>query len=117
VARLAGDPGATGKDRLMLDMSPQVDFLAWNSCFDDFRAISEVFPVNIMAMNGAPVKIPHVLENAQALRAGLLLVYAENQPARNRYEMSGGALRRGPAPPAGVDSRSGGTAQPGVRRY
>jgi hypothetical protein len=88
VARLAGQGGPTGGG-LMLASKPEVDFLAWNSCFDDFRFVSEVFPINAMAMNGAEIAMPSVLENAQAMRAGLVLSYTEEQLVPERYELRG----------------------------
>jgi len=89
VARLAARRTNGAGRSLALDTKPEVDFLAWNSCFDDFRFVSEVFPVNTMAMNGQAISVATVLSNARAMRAGLLMTYAEEQLVPERYEIRG----------------------------
>ncbi|MCB9850686.1 MAG: hypothetical protein H6817_08265 [Phycisphaerales bacterium] len=89
VARLVAQRGLNDENVLMLDMKPQVDFLAWNSNFDDFRAVSEVFPMNQMAMDGDAVNIHTLLENSADLRAGTLLVYSEESDSPERYQIRG----------------------------
>jgi len=88
VARLAGRITNNG-DALLLAMKPDVDFLSWNSRFDDFRSVSEVFPVNAMALDGADVEVSSILASARALRAGLLLVYTEEQNTPEQYDVRG----------------------------
>lgn len=63
--------------RLELDLTPEVDFLAWNRVFDDIRDISEVFPLSYAAMDGAPISVDAILTGAAAQRAGLCLIYAQ----------------------------------------
>ena len=70
-------------------MKPEVDFLAWNSVFDDFRSISEVFPLNEMAMDGSDVSVISILDAAEALKAKLLLVYTEVFPTVHEAEIRG----------------------------
>jgi hypothetical protein len=78
VARLTGVPRIADEPAAFdLHMKPEVDFLAWNSVFDDFRSISEVFPLNVMALDGADVTLHSLLTTANDLEAGLLLVYTE----------------------------------------
>ena len=90
VARFAASEETAGEGaRLKLDMTPEVDFLAWNSVFDDFRSISEVFPMNAMALDGAAVSVRSLLHAAVALQAGMLLVYAENHSSEQDSEIRG----------------------------
>lgn len=67
----------TANVRLMLNTDPQVDFLSWNTVFDDLREISEVYPIAHMSMDGAAVSIDSVLNAAEAQRAGLCLIYTQ----------------------------------------
>lgn len=62
---------------LELDLTPEVDFLAWNRVFDDIRDISEVFPLSYAAMDGAPISVDAILDGASAQRAGLCLIYTQ----------------------------------------
>lgn len=89
VARLAATAEVNGAEVLALDTRPEVDFLAWNSCFDDLRPVSEVFPVNARAMNGEAIAVPTLLDNAAALRAGMILAYSEERQTPQRYELRG----------------------------
>lgn len=90
VARLAvGSDGAGGGMGLRLAMKPEVDFLSWNSVFDDFRSVSEVFPLKAMALDGAGVKVGSLLDGADSLRAGMLLVYAEVSCSESDSEVRG----------------------------
>lgn len=63
--------------RLELDLTPEVDFLAWNRLFDDIRDISEVFPLSYDAMDGAPISVEAILTGAASQRAGLCLIYTQ----------------------------------------
>lgn len=90
VARVAATAeSAKAGERLVLDMVPPVDFLAWNSVFDDYRAISEVFPLNHMALNGAPTTSSSLVNVSGALGAELLLVYAENRSSMQDCDLRG----------------------------
>jgi hypothetical protein len=90
VARVAAiGQNAAPPGGLALNMLPPVDFLAWNSVFDDFRDISEVFPLNHMAMDGAPITSASLVETTKALGAELLLVYAENRDGAQNCELRG----------------------------
>jgi len=89
VARIAATGEIGGVETLTLNTRPEVDFLDWNSCFDDLRPVSEAFPINIMGMNGDPVAVGTLLDNAHALRAGMVLAYSEEQPTLERYEIRG----------------------------
>ncbi len=84
VARLAQSDG-----QLVLAMKPEVDFLAWNSVFDDYRGISEVFPMNVKDLDGGAVSAENLLTAAKALEAGMLLLYTESRTQFDRCSMSG----------------------------
>jgi hypothetical protein len=80
VARVRGieqDAETARIQTLELDVTPQVDFLSWNSVLDDLRFVSEVFPLNPKAMDGAPVSVETILDAARALKARTCLIYAE----------------------------------------
>ncbi len=81
--------GSEDRDKLILDMKPAVDFLRWNSAFDDLRSISEVFPIEQMALNGAQPSIDSILAAGDALRAELCLIYAEVPEGPAQAEVSG----------------------------
>ncbi len=87
VARMAQSP--YNNDQLVLAMKPEVDFLAWNSVFDDFRSVSEVFPLNDKDLDGGAVSAENLLTASEALEAGLLLLYTESQTQVDRYSLSG----------------------------
>ncbi len=90
VARLSADEDPTATEAaVVLDMEPEVDFLSWNSVFDDFRSISEVFPMNIMAMDGAEVTVNTLLNASYSLRAGMLLVYSESRKSIHEAQVKG----------------------------
>jgi len=75
--RAVGEASSTGGGRLELDLTPAVDFLAWNTVFDDLRDISEVYPIAYLAMDGAPVSVDTIIEAADSQRAGLCLIYTQ----------------------------------------
>lgn len=80
VARVRGverEVGVSRVEHLELDVKPPVDFLAWNSVFDDLRFVSEVFPLNPKAMDGAPASVATILDAAKALKARACLIYSE----------------------------------------
>ena len=90
VARLAVQTDGLGeRSELVLDMTPEVDFLSWNSVFDELRSISEVFPLNQIAMNGSEINSANVIDAAAALEAKLCLIYTEIQPNLHEAEMRG----------------------------
>lgn len=80
VARVRGvqrEVGAARVEQLELDVKPPVDFLVWNSVFDDLRFVSEAFPVNPKAMDGAATSVQTILGAAKALKARACLIYSE----------------------------------------
>ncbi len=87
VARMGQSPYNNGQ--LTLEMKPEVDFLAWNSVFDDFRSVSEVFPLNDKDLDGGEVSADNLLSAADALEAGLLLLYTESRTQFDRCSLSG----------------------------
>lgn len=87
VARVAQAPYNGGQ--LVMTMKPEVDFLAWNSVFDDFRGVSEVFPLNEKDLDGGDVSADNLLAASEALKAGLLLLYTESQVRLDRCSLSG----------------------------
>ncbi len=88
VARVAALP-VDEQTALVLDMTPEVDFLDWNSLFDDFRSVSEAFPLNEMALDGADVSAASLLDAAEALDAGMLLIYTEVRLSLHRALLRG----------------------------
>jgi hypothetical protein len=89
VARVAAVAEPAASDHLRLDMEPPVDFLSWNSIFDDFRSISEVFPLNEKGLDGDKVITANLLTSAAAMDAALLLVYTEVRPSMQECELRG----------------------------
>ena len=87
VARIA--QSAYNGGQLVMAMKPEVDFLAWNSVFDDFRGISEVFPLNEKDLDGGEVSADNLLAASEALEAGLMLLYTESQAQFDRCSLSG----------------------------
>ncbi|GJM24193.1 MAG: hypothetical protein DHS20C16_06080 [Phycisphaerae bacterium] len=87
VARIAQSSYNGGQ--LVLAMKPEVDFLAWNSVFDDFRAVSEVFPLNEKDLDGGEVSAENLMTASEALEAGLMLLYTESRGGYDRCSLSG----------------------------
>jgi hypothetical protein len=87
IARIAQDPYNGGQ--LVMAMKPEVDFLAWNSVFDDYRGVSEVFPLNDKDLDGGEVSAENLMTASKALEAGLLLLYTESQTQFDRCSLSG----------------------------
>jgi hypothetical protein len=83
------DDPAVDTSTFALSMKPEVDFLAWNSVFDDFRTISDVFPLNTKSLDGAAPSTPAIIASGRALKAKLCLIYAESQVAPTQAAIRG----------------------------
>ena len=83
---LGDDPEAT---RLKMNTEPEAELLPWNSLLDDQRAVSSVFPVKPIALQGEDVTVKHLLRTASAMRASLCLVYATADLSENESEVRG----------------------------
>jgi hypothetical protein len=65
-----------GEYELALDMNPPHDFLKWNSLFKDVRAVSAVFPISWVALDGREISARNMVKATEALTGRMCLVYA-----------------------------------------
>lgn len=95
VARIAAiqpdEPAPPEPDEyeLALNMEPLHKFLQWNSAFDDLRAVSEVFPLSRIAMNGQPVSMASVVDATQSVTGRLCLLYTAADIGPTESEIRG----------------------------
>ncbi len=91
VVRIRADYTDAGPPATMLELNtePETELLPWNSLLDDQRAISGVFPIKPIALQGEDVTVEHLLKTAEVMKASVCLIYATADLSQTESEVRG----------------------------
>lgn len=89
VSRVSVQDEGDGSRTRQVPVTPQNEFLIWNSAFDELWAVGEVFPVAQRALGGGQAEPRLIVSASRAFGATLSLIYGFNEVSPTRCELLG----------------------------